>query len=71
MAAMLLHDALHRSKPEPGAMSDRFGGKERLEDSSPNIRRDTLAGVFDFKANVILGQAACAIPDFSAGGSVA
>lgn len=28
MTAMLLHDAVHLSQPQPGAFIQRFGGKE-------------------------------------------
>jgi len=32
--AMLLHDAIGKRQAEPGALADRLGGEERLEDAS-------------------------------------
>jgi hypothetical protein len=50
-AAMLDDDAVHQGEAKAGALADRLGGKERLEDAGQRLRIDAAAGIADGEAN--------------------
>src|SRR5687767_3816443 len=51
-AAVVAHDAVADAQAKAGALPDRLGGEERVEDFRAYVRRDAAAGVGDFDANV-------------------
>ena len=44
-AMVILHDAIRNRQTESGALTDRFGGEERVENLAANGFRDSGAGV--------------------------
>jgi hypothetical protein len=57
-AAGLLDDAEHGRQAEAGALTDRLGGEERLEDPGPGRRLHADAGVADRQHHVPAGAGA-------------
>ena len=52
LAAVLLDDLVADREPEPGALADRLGGEERVEDPADDVGRDAGAGVADARTAV-------------------
>ena len=44
-SAVVFHDAQHGRQPQPGALSERFGGEEGVENLFQQFRGDAGAGV--------------------------
>ena len=55
MAARLLGEAVDHRQPEAGALADRLGREERLEDLRERVRRHADAGVADADDGVVAG----------------
>src|SRR5437870_12884767 len=47
LAPVLLHDLVADGQPQPGALADRLGRVERIEDAAEALGRDARAGVAD------------------------
>ncbi|MEJ0070988.1 MAG: hypothetical protein WDO24_22180 [Pseudomonadota bacterium] len=55
MAAGLLDESEHHAETQPGALADRLGGEERLEDLGQRLGRDTDSRVADLQHRVVAG----------------
>src|SRR5271166_6445208 len=55
VAAVFLHNSLHRVEAESGSLADALGRKERFEDVGPNLGRNswTVVADFDYNATVL------------------
>src|SRR5215471_21486645 len=64
IAAVLLHNPLHRVEAQASAFTNSFGRKERLEDVRSNLGRDpgTVIANFDYHATVVT---ICPNPQFA------
>ncbi len=59
-AAEIGDDAVHQRKAKAGAITDTFGGEERIEHALEHRGRDAAAGIADREAHVAAG-AQCAV----------
>ena len=48
---MLLDDGVSLGQPESGALADRLGGEERIEDPAPDVLRDARAVVVELQGD--------------------
>ena len=53
------HDPPGDVQAEPGALADRLGGEERLEDPVPDVLRDAGAGVADLDEQTVVVARRC------------
>src|SRR6202022_3404557 len=56
VAVRLPRKSIDHRKPKSGALSDRLGGKERIEGARRHLRAHAHAGVGDSDADIIAGQ---------------
>src|SRR6202163_4176885 len=56
VAVRLPRKSIDHRKPQPGALSDRFGGEERIEGARHHLRAHADAGIGDSDANIIAGR---------------